>query len=170
MATATRRKAEPEQVSFEEIARRKLEERISLYRAFVAKRADGETLTDEEAEQVMELLDGLALPTVAFEYDTEKLRRYHVAQTKHRHAENAEPENHARGKELAAEADKLARRVVELREEARRLQSCKSQAYAQTLRQLELESPHVLAPLAEAVKIRGEELNRRRKTFSEGVR
>ncbi|MFN6191810.1 MAG: hypothetical protein ACK48S_12920 [Planctomycetia bacterium] len=169
MATATKSKAaaatEPAvPITFEEINRRKVGERIAAYREIVGRRAAGEPLAVADMERAGELLDQLGLPAFAFDRDTEAMQRCRAARAKHDAAQEAAPAHRQRAEELAVEIEAVRRKLETLREEHRiaMAKSTKSAAYMHTVAQLEVEHPHVIGDLAQAVRLRIEELDRRK--------
>jgi hypothetical protein len=168
MTTATAKKKpeaiEPLPVSFSEIARRKLRERIVAYREIVTRRADGKTITVSDIEKAGELLDLLGLPGFAFDRDAEAVLRFRAAAAKLQGAVDAVPAAKQRAEELAAEIEVQRQRLVALREEHRLTvaKANKPHAYTASVVTLENEHPTVLAALDEAVRLRLAELDRRK--------
>lgn len=172
MARATKQPEPPaEPVTFDEIAKRRTRERLEAYRELVRRHADGETMSVEQMEKVLELLDQLGLPQYAHERDVEAVRRFKIAQEKYQAAADAAPGHAARATELAAEVEATTKKLATLREELRVAQSRHNRpgAYSQTIRQMESEHPHVLANLDLAVRLRTEELDRRRRATVGGA-
>jgi hypothetical protein len=168
MTTATAKRKpeaiEPLPVTFDEIARRKMRERIVAYREIVTRRADGKTITVTDMEQLADLLDHLGLPGFAFERDAEAVLRFRAAAAKMQAAVDAVPAAKQRAEELAAEIEAQRQRLVALREEHRLAvaKGNKPQAYTASVVTLENEHPVVLAELDEAVRVRLAELDRRK--------
>lgn len=170
MATATARKttaAAAENalpVTFDEINRRKVRERIEGYRSIVHRQATGGKMTAEDMEQAAELLEHLGLPLYTFERDVEALRRAETANAKLKAASDAAPANQARAAAIAAEIETMQTKLAAMREEHRRAIAShnKPAAYNQTLAQLASEHPHVLADIGTAVELRLESLDRRK--------
>ena len=168
MTTATAKKKpeaiEPLPVTFDEIARRKVRERIVAYREIVTRRADGKTITVTDMEMAGDLLDHLGLPGFAFERDTEAVLKSRAAAAKLQGAVDAVPAAKQRAEELAAEIEVQRQRLVALREEHRLTvaKANKPHAYTASVVTLENEHPTVLAALDEAVRLRLAELDRRK--------
>jgi len=170
MTTATAKKKpeaiEPQAlpVTFDEIARRKMRERIVAYREIVTRRADGKTITVTDMEQAGDLLDHLGLPGFAFERDTEAVLKFRAAAAKMQAAVDAVPGARQRAEELAAEIEVQRQRLVALREEHRLAVAriSKPQAYSGSLAMLQNDHPVVLADLDVAVRFRLAELDRRK--------
>jgi hypothetical protein len=164
-ATKTRTKFEDTPPpTFDSIARKKMRERTTAYRAFLKQQAEGEQLTESDLGQVADLLEGMGLPDFAWGRDCEAMQRFRVSNAKYRAALDAEPANRERAIELAREAEALQGKLRMLQEELRRTQSAagKSAAYGQTLAQLQNDHPQALGDIDAAVTLRLEELNRRK--------
>jgi len=168
MATATKSKAAAAEpvvpVTFDEINRRKVRERIAAYREIVARRASGEMLSVSDMERAGELLDQLSLPAYAFDRDAEAVQRFRTARAKYDDAVRAEPGYRQRAEELAAEIDAMKKKLEALREEHRITvaKGNKGTAYLHSVAQLENDHPHVIGDLDQAVRLRVEELDRRK--------
>jgi len=168
MTTATAKRKpeaiEPLPVTFDEIARRKMRERIVAYREIVTRRADGKTISVTDMEQLADLLDHLGLPGFAFDRDAEAVLKFRAAAGKLQAAVDAVPGARQRAEGLAAEIEVQRQRLVALREEHRLAvaKSHKPQAYTATVVTLENEHPTVLADLDVAVRVRLAELDRRK--------
>lgn len=170
MTTATAKKKpeaiEPQAlpVTFDEIARRKMRERIVAYREIVTRRADGKTITVSDIEKAGDLLDHLGLPGFAFDRDAEAVLKFRAAAAKMQAAVDAVPGARQRAEELAAEIEVQRQRLVALREEHRHAVAriSKPQAYSGSLAMLQNDHPVVLADLDVAVRFRLAELDRRK--------
>jgi hypothetical protein len=169
MATATKSKATaPAEsalpVTFAEINARKVRERIEGYREIVGRQAAGEMLSVADMERAAELLEQLGLPQYAFTRDAEAMQRAKATGDKLQAAIDAQPANAKRAADLAVEIEALRRKLEMLREEHRQAnaKATKGSAYEHSLRQLAAEHPHVLADLDTAVRLRIEELDRRK--------
>lgn len=167
MATATKTKAAPAPaapVTFDEITRRRVRERIEAYREIVNRRAGGEMLSVADMERAGELLDQLGLPLFTFDRDTEAVQRFRAVRSKFDAAAEAAPAHKQRADELAAEIEAARKRLESLREEHRIAvnKSNKGSAYLHTVAQLEVDHPHVIGDLDQAVSLRVEELDRRK--------
>jgi len=170
MTTATAKKKPeliepvPVPVTFDEIARRKVRERIEAYREIVTRRADGKPMTVADMEKAGELLDHLGLPGYAFDRDAEAVLKFRAAAAKMQAAVDAVPPAKQRAEELGVEIESLRQKLVALREE-HRLAVCKvskPQAYSASVAMLQNDHPVVLADLDVAVRLRLEELDRRK--------
>ena len=169
MTTATANKKKPEAieplaVTFDEIARRKMRERVEAYRGIVTRRADGKTISVSDMEKAGDLLDHLGLPNFAFDRDTEAVVKFRAAAAKMQAAVDAVPAAKQRAEELAAEIEAQRQRLVALREEHRLAVAriSKPQAYSGSLAMLQSDHPVVLADLDVAVRFRVAELDRRK--------
>jgi hypothetical protein len=175
MATATRTKSEPkpaaQPITFDEIAQRRTRERLTAYRELIRRNAAGEILTVEEMEQVLELLDVLGLPQWAHERDVQAMQRFKIAIEKYQAAIDKQPAHAIRANELAAEIETAQKKLVMLREQLHHENAKwnKPTAYDQTIKQLQSEHPHVLADLDLAVRLRTEELDRRKRSLAGGA-
>jgi hypothetical protein len=168
MATAMKSKAAPAApvlpTTFAEINARRVGERIETYRGIVERHANGKPMTVTDMEQAGELLEQLGLPQYAFERDVEAMQRANVTRAKLAAAIEAQPAAAARASELAGEIEAMRKKLETLREEHRQMlaRSIKGNSYEHSLRQLGSEHPHVLANLDVAVRLRIEELDRRK--------
>lgn len=168
MATATKSKpaaaAPVPPITFEEINRRKVRDRVEAYREIVTRHAAGDTITVADMEQAAELLEQLALPQYTFDRDVQALQRANATRDKLQAALNAQPANAKRAADLAIEIEALRAKLETLREEHRRstVGASKGTAYDHTLRQLAVEHPHVLAEIETAVQYRIEALDQRK--------
>ena len=164
-ATKNRPAAEPAvPVTFDEINRRRVRERIEEYRAIVTRRAAGETLGVTDMERAGELLDLLGLPLYTFDRDTYAVQKLRISADKMQAAVDAAPGHKQRAAELTVEIETLRKQLEALREEQRIASSKagKPGAYEHTVAQLKVDHPHVLANLDTAVQLRIEELDRRK--------
>jgi hypothetical protein len=170
MTTATAKKKpeaiEPQAlpVTFDQIACRKIRERIVAYREIVTRRADGKTISVDDMEKLADLLDHLGLPGFAFQRDTEAVLKFRAAAAKLQGAVDAVPAAKQRADELATEIEAQRQRLVALREEHRLTvaKANKPQAYSGSLAMLQNDHPVVLADLDVAVRFRVAELDRRK--------
>ncbi|MFM8496573.1 MAG: hypothetical protein ACKOEM_13785 [Planctomycetia bacterium] len=176
MPTATKGKpaaeaVPPVPVTFDEIARRRVGERIEEYRAIVTRRAAGETLGMADMERAGELLDLLGLPLYSFDRDTYAVQRMRATADKMKAATDAAPGHKQRAAELAVEIDVLRKKLEALREEHRiaAAKGSKPGAYTHTVAQLKHDHPTVLADLTTAVQLRIEELDRRKRSTTEAA-
>jgi hypothetical protein len=170
MATATARKASasaapPLPVTFDEINRRKVRERLEAYRDIVNRHAGGEPVTVADMEKAGELLELLGLPQYCFERDCEAVLRDKASRDKLAAAMQAQPEAIKRAADLAAEIEVLTKKLPAVREEHRRASAAinKPAGYEQSLRQMAAEHPHLFADLEAAASLRIEELDRRKR-------
>ena len=168
MTTATaKRKPEAIEtlpVTFDEIARRKMRERVEAYREIVTRRADGKTISVDDMEKAGDLLEHLGLPNFAFDRDTEAVVKFRAAAAKMQAAVDAVPAAKQRAEELAAEIEVQRQRLVALREEHRLAiaKAGKPAAYTASVVTLENDHPVVLGDLDVAVRFRLAELDRRK--------
>ncbi len=169
MKAATKAKSAPATepavpITFEEINQRRVRERIEAYREIVTRRATGVMLTVEDMERAGELLDLLGLPAYAFDRDTDAIIRHRQITAKMQSAEDAVATHRARAAEVSAEIEATRARLEVLREEHRRALAGvgKPGAYSNSVVMMENEHPHVLGDLDLAVRLRIEELDRRK--------
>jgi hypothetical protein len=169
MATATKTKpaaAEPAApITFAEINARKVRERLEAYRDIITRRATGQAVTVADMEAAAELLEHLGLPQYTFERDVQAMQRATMAADKLKAAQEVVPANVKLAEELAAEVEATTKKLQSLREQLQvaNAKRNKPTAYTQTLAQLAAEHPHVLADLDVAVRLRIEELDRRKR-------
>lgn len=158
-------------ITFAEIAHNRLAERLTAYRELVRRHASGEVLGVAEMERVADLMDLIGLPQFAFDRDAEAILRYDAVSVKHKAAIANEPAARERAVQLHGEMEEVTRKLAVLREEHRRAvaASSKGSSYAHTLAQLGSEHPHVLADLDVAVRLRAEELDRRKRATIGGA-
>jgi hypothetical protein len=165
-ATMTKKKtaAPIEPVSFDEIARKRISERIEAYRALVQRYAAGEQMAEADLNQAAELMEQLGLPQYAFNRDAEAIQRHARTHAKWAAAIENEPASRERSRVLAGEIADTEKKLRALREEAHRVNGAagKSSSYSNTLAQLAADHPQVIADIDTAVRVRIDELNRRR--------
>lgn len=162
---AAKTKPAPEPMTFAEIAHKRLRERIMQYRDLVQRHANGGTLDVAEMEEAADLMEQIGLPQYTFERDADAMRRFTLVQAKVQAAADAAPDHKARAAELAAEIEATRKKLAAMQEEHRIAvnKSNKPGTYTHTLNQLASEHPTVLADLDTAVRLRGEELDRRKR-------
>jgi hypothetical protein len=166
MTTKTRKapSADTPPATFDGIARKKMRERLTAYRGFVKRQAEGEALSEDDLSQVADLLEWLGLPDYSWPRDVEAAQRFAVTSGKLKAAVDAEPANRQRSLELSKEVEALQVKLRALHEELRRARAgaSKAAAYSQTLSQLAVDHPQALGDVDQAVTLRLEELNRRK--------
>ena len=150
--------------TFDGIARKKMRERLTAYRGFVKRQAEGEALSEDDLSQVADLLEGLGLPDFSWPRDVEAAQRFAVTSSKFKAAVDAEPANRQRSLELAKEVEVLKAKLRTAHDELRRAQAGagKVAGYGISLQQLQHDHPQALAEIDQAVTLRLEELNRRK--------
>ncbi len=158
-------------ISFDEIAAKRMRERIEAYRALVKRQAAGESLSESDAETGMLLMEQLGLPQYAFNRDVEAVQRHAVVRAKWDAAVANEPANRERAKQLAGEINEAEKKLRMLREEFQRANAAtgKPGTYSNTLLSLASDHPHVLADLETAVRLRLDDINRRRQIVGGGA-
>jgi hypothetical protein len=111
-----------------------------------------------------DLLDHLGLPGFAFDRDAEALLKYRAAAAKLQSAVDAVPAARQRAEELGVEIEVLRQKLVALREEHRLTiaKIGKPTSYSASVAMLQNDHPNVLADLDVAVRLRVEELDRRK--------
>ncbi len=172
MAKATKQpEAPPVPVTFEEIAQRRTRERLESYRELIRRHAAGETMNVADMEKVLELLDLLGLPEFAHARDVQAMQRFKIATDKYQAAIDAQPAHAIRASELVVEVEATQKKLVMLREQLHHENAKRNKpaAYDQTLKQLQHDHPHVLADLDLAVRLRTEELDRRKRATVGGA-
>jgi len=169
MPTATAKKKTetpdtPLPITFDEINRRKVRERIEGYRDIVHRRANGATVTVEDMERAAELLELLGLPQYTFDRDVQAVQRFKAVSDKVQAAVDAVPANKQRAAELSAEIDATRAKLETLKEQHRLAVAAmnKPAAYTQSVAMLQHDHPHVIGDLDQAVQLRIEELDRRK--------
>jgi hypothetical protein len=157
----TRRKAE--QLTVEQVAQQRMAQRLSDYRALVARAAQGEAMTEHDMADALDLLEQLHLPGFAFTRDTEAFQRYLLAKQKLQGAIDAKPAADMRAVELKQEIDSITAKLASLREQLHlaHAKSTKPAAYSQTLKIMEAEHPHLLDTMERAVAWRLEQQRKR---------
>lgn len=162
---AAKTKPAPEPMTFAEIANKRLRERIMQYRDLVQRHANGGQLDVEQMEAAADLMEQIGLPQYTFERDADAMRRYTLVQAKVQAAVDAAPEHKSRATELAEKIEATRKQLAVMQEEHRLAvaKGNKSGAYTHTLNQLQSEHPTVLADIDTAVRLRAEELDRRKR-------
>jgi hypothetical protein len=164
MATATERKTKavapaptPAPVTFDEIARNRLRERIEAYREIVRRQASGDTLPTEDMAQAAELLDHLGLPYFAFERDVQAHREYVAASKGAAEAEAKRPANEKRLEEVTARIKAIESELKALRSEHYTLAEVEPMtrvSHQRMINELTFNHPHVLESIETAVQLR----------------
>lgn len=162
---AAKTKPAPEPMTFAEIAHKRLRERIMQYRDLVQRHANGGTLGMAEMEAAADLMEQIGLPQYTFERDADAMRRFTLVQAKVQAAADAAPEHKARAAELGEKIDAMKKQLAAMQEEHRLavVKANKPGTYAHTLNQLASEHPTVIADIDTAVRLRSEELDRRKR-------
>jgi hypothetical protein len=158
-------------VSFEELARKRLVDTIEEYRAAVARSAGGEQLTEEELTRVLELLDTLRLPTIAWVRDVQAFRDHAAARKAEAAALERKPGHEQRLQKILAEIKEAEQKLATLRAERLHLAETEPALRVQYARQaIELEAghPHVLAPIDQAIELRLQAMGKQSKTSGTG--
>lgn len=171
MARAKQTESASEPITFDEINRRKMRDRIESYREIVVRRAEGGTITVSDMERAAELLEHLGLPQYTFDRDVEAVRRHKALADKVQAAAAVAPANKQRADELAAEVEATRQRLEMLREEHRQatVKSNKPGAYSHSVKMLQHDHPHVLGDLDDAARLRIEEMDRRKRATVGGA-
>ena len=157
------RKAPAERLTVEQAQERRMAERLTKYRAMVARAAAGEQLLESEMAEALDLLESLQLPGYAFVRDTEALLRYQKASEKLQRAIDAQPAAAIRAAELTAALEHARSKIETLREELHHAnaKASKPSAYEMTLKIMEAEFPHLLDTMDRAVAFRIEQQKKR---------
>lgn len=164
--TPTRKRKAPEEpMTFEQIAERKLTERLTAYRSLVARAASGEQLPEADLEQATELLLFLGLPDFAWRRDIVGKADFDAATKAEADARSQRPGNAKRLEDITARLKTLEAESAALRAERHRIDGMADNSLVAAMsRQNELKSlhPHVLLPLEDALRFRLEQQQRRR--------
>lgn len=168
MTTATKSKSKnPDAgLTFEQIAERKMGERITAYREAVARVAAGEELLPEELESVLEHLAYLDLPELAWRRDIAAHKTYTAAAAESAKLRKQRPENEARA---AALFETLKRLREQVRQAESELYNCTSivdslQVGAdRIINEHRVTHPHLFLDVADAVRLRLEARGKARK-------
>lgn len=156
-----RRKAE--NLTVEQVAERRMSQRLTQYRALVARAAQGDQLDEHDMADALDLLEQLHLPGFAFTRDTEALQRYHRALEKLQGAIDARPAAEIRAAEIKQEIEAITGKLAGLREQLHHTLAkvTKPQAYEMTVQMLQAEHPHLLDTMERAVAWRLEQQRKR---------
>lgn len=152
-----------ENLTVEQVAERRMAQRLTDYRALVSRAAQGEQLGEHDMADALDLLEQLHLPGFAFTRDTEALQRYQAAKDKLQRAIDAKPAAEIRTAELSQQIADITAKLSGLREELRITQAkvTKPQAYSLTLQIMEADHPHLLDTMERAVAWRLEQQRKR---------
>jgi hypothetical protein len=159
-----RRKAPAEPMTFEQIAERKLTEKLTAYRGLVARAASGEQLPEADLEAAVELLAFLGLPDYSWRRDVAAKADHDAVAKAEAEVRSQRPANDKRLAEIRDRLKAMESEVNALRHEQNLLGSVSDHLLAGYMtRQQELEAnhPHVLSPLEAAVRFRLEQQQRR---------
>jgi hypothetical protein len=159
-----KRKAPAEPLTFEQIAERKLRDRLTRYRELVARAAAGDQLAEADMESALEILEALGLPGFSWRRDiTAKVD--HDAVVKVEAETRAQrPKNEKRLEEIAERMKAVEAELASLREERHRIGSMSDHllaGYMARVNELEANHPHVLGDLDAAVRFRMEQQRKR---------
>ncbi len=163
MTTKTRKTTSPPEPppTFGDIARKKIRQRLTEYRALVERAVAGEQLTEEDMVNAYDILTSVGLAPYAFERDVLGVREHGRQEAKWREYEAAEPDLRIGGKLVAGEIAELTKRLNELKSEAHKIETTaafKAAGAAQRVNELKSLHPHVLLPLDAAVDVRAKAL------------
>lgn len=160
----TKRKASAEPLTFEQIAERKMRERLTAYRALVARAASGEQLPEDDMVTALELLEALGLPEFSFRRDIVAQADFVAASKAEAEARAQRPANEKRLAEVTERLKALEDEVAALKTERHRLGASADNmllSYMIRRRELEANHPHVIAPLDDAIRFRMEQQQKR---------
>lgn len=163
--TKTRRKATAEPVTLEQIAKRKMRDRLTAYRELVTRAAAGEQLPEVDLDKAVDLLDSLGLPHYALQRDIQARTEFDAASKAQDEARARRPANDKRLLEIAERLKTLDAELTALKSERHALGVVADNSLAAVMaRRHELEAghPHVLLPLEDAVRFRLEQQQRKR--------
>jgi len=163
--TKTRRKASAEPLTLEQIAERKMRDRLTAYRELVTRAAAGEQLPEADLDTAVDLLDALGLPHYALRRDIQAQTEYDAASKAQDEARARRPANEKRLLEIAERLKTLDAEVVALKSERHALGVMADHtlgAYMTRRHELEAGHPHVLLSLEDAVRFRLEQQQRKR--------
>lgn len=150
--------------TLEEVAERKVRERLTAYREFVSRAASGEQLLEADFDAVSDLLDRLGLAPFTFKRDVQAQTEYAATLKAEGEARAKRPAEGERLKALNDRLKALEDEAATLRAERHRLGPVTDNLlvfYGSRRRELEAEHPHALAPLEEAVRFRLEQQRKR---------
>jgi hypothetical protein len=156
-ATTIKTKREPEQVlTFEQLAEKRLREKLEQYRAYVSKTAAGAQLPEEELSEVLELLEALELPQYAWDRDVEAARRFDRVRGWLNEAETTEQATNEKIGAAWALVQKLEQDLRSAREQHRLAQGkqMKRVGKLQTFHELNANHPHLFWEIDRAVAAR----------------
>lgn len=160
--TVKTKKTEPAlPLTFADVARKKMRERLTEYRAFVERAVAGEQLTEDDTVRVYDILTSLGLAPLTFERDVQGAKEYARQQAKWSDYQAQEPVLRQRGKQVAEEIKTLTEQLNGLKAEAHRIEvvsAHKAAGALQRVNELKTFHPHVLLPIDEAVEIRARAL------------
>jgi len=160
-----RKVAEPKAPpTFEQIAERKLTEKLTAYRGLVTRAASGEQLPEIDLEAAVELLAFLGLPEYSWRRDIQAKIDHDAVVKAQAEVRAQRPANEKRLAEIAERLKAVESELASLREERHRLGSVSDHllaGYMTRLGELEANHPHVLTPMEDAVRFRLEQQRKR---------
>lgn len=173
-AKPKRKAAEPKAPpTFEQIAERKLREKLTAYRGLVERAANAEQLEEADLEQAVELLAFLGLPEYSWRRDVTARANYDSTVKAEGEVRAKRPANEKRLVAIGERLKALEAEVASLREERHRIGSMSDHllaGYMTRLHELETNHPHVFLSLEDAVRFRLEQqLKRQGSALSKGA-
>lgn len=159
--TATRRSKEQAApaVTFADVARKRMRDRIEQYRASVQRAAAGQQLDAAELEAALEALTTMGLPDYAWDRDVSAQRDYASTVQTLNEAQARRPASEARLTEIVARIRTIEEELKALRSERHTLADVDPMTRVNTqqrLNELALNHPHLFLDVAEAVRLRQE--------------
>lgn len=141
----------------EQIQERKTRERLTSYRALVARAASGEQLPEADLEEAADLLDRLGLPSYTFRRDVAAQQSFAAATADDARLTAAEPGNADRLKAIDARLKAIDEELKTLRVERydiAQTQQLQRVALDRRMTELVFNHPQVFADLEQAVAAR----------------
>ena len=147
--------------SYAAVARKRLRQRLTEYRAFVEQAVAGKQLTEDQLGNAYDILSGIGLAPYAFERDVEGVKQHARSLAKWHEYQQREPADRERQRVVGEEIKTLTERLNGLKAEAHRLSMSlplKAAGAGQRVNELLSLHPHVLLDLDAAVDVRAKAL------------
>jgi len=148
-------------LSYAEVARKRLRQRLTEYRAIVEQAVAGKQLTEDQLGNVYDILSGIGLAPYTFERDVEGVKKHAQSLAKWHEYQQREPADRERQRVVGDEIKTLTEQLNGLKAEAHRLSMSlplKAAGAGQRVNELKALHPHVLLDLDDAVDVRAKAL------------
>jgi hypothetical protein len=169
-ATVKKKPAGNVPASIQEVAAKRMSDRITAYREAVADAAGGKVQTAEILEAVVGHLDAMGLPEYVWQRDIDGFRQMRQVEADINEIEAGHPKRVERIAELQADIERWQKQINEARAELHthgRVNEIKYLDKTRRQHELVIAHPQLFAPLDEAVRLRMDARNKGREVADE---